>query len=69
MGVSARAMFEALLHGEADPSILAEFARGRMRSKRDLLAQALQGLFTAHHRFLFKEQLAHIDALDEHIAY
>ena len=68
MGVSARAMLEALLEGEGDPSTLAQLARGRMRSKRDLLAQALQGRFTAHHRFLIREQLAHIDDLEEHIA-
>ncbi len=68
MGVSARAMLEALLQGEGDPSTLAELARGRMRSKRDLLAQALQGRFTPHHRFLIREQLAHIDSLDETIA-
>ena len=40
-----------------------------MRSKRDLLVQALQGRFTAHHRFLIQEQLAHIDSLDETIAH
>jgi transposase len=68
MGVSARAMLEALLQGEVDPSILAELAGGRMRSKRDLLEQARPRHFTAHHRFLIKEQLAHIDGLDEHIA-
>ncbi|HEX4206982.1 MAG TPA: IS110 family transposase [Ktedonobacteraceae bacterium] len=62
MGVSARAMLEALLAGEDNPKSLAERARGCMRSKRDLLAQALQGRFTSHHRFLIKEQLAHIDS-------
>jgi len=41
MGRSARDMLTALLAGEVDPSILAELARGRMRSKRDLLSQAL----------------------------
>jgi transposase len=35
-----------------------------MRSKREVLEQALQGHLTAHHRFLLKEQLAHIDELD-----
>jgi transposase len=69
MGVSARAMLEALLQGEVDPYVLAQLARGRMRSKRDVLAQALQGHFTAHHRFLIQEQLAHIDSLDETIAH
>jgi transposase len=68
MGVSARAMLEALLEGEGDPRTLAQLAHGRLRSKRDLLAQALQGRFTAHHRFLIREQLAHIDGLEEHIA-
>jgi transposase len=68
MGASAQAMLEALLRGEVDPTALAQLARGRMRSKRDLLAQALQGHFTAHHHFLIKEQLAHIDSLEEIIA-
>src|SRR6266478_1712207 len=36
MGVSARAMLEALLQGEVDPCVLAQLARGRMRSKRDV---------------------------------
>jgi transposase len=69
MGVSARAMLEALVQGEGDPHVLAELARGCMRSKRHLLARALQGHFTPHHRFLIQEQLAHIDSLDETIAH
>src|SRR5919204_1338371 len=40
-GVSARAMLEALVAGETDSATLAELARGRLRSKRDLLAQAV----------------------------
>ena len=67
MGRSARDMLAALLAGEVDPSVLAELARGRMRAKRDLLEQALQGQFKSHHRFLISEQLADIDALDEAI--
>ena len=67
MGRSARDMLAALLAGEVDPSVLAELARGRMRAKRDLLEQALQGQFKSHHRFLLSEQLADIDALDEAI--
>ena len=67
MGRSARDMLAALLAGEVDPSVLAQLARGRMRAKRDLLEQALQGLLKPHHRFLLTEQLADIDALDEAI--
>ncbi len=67
MGRSARDMLAALLAGEVDPSVLAQLARGRMRAKRELLEQALQGLLKPHHRFLLSEQLADIDALDEAI--
>jgi transposase len=67
MGKSARQMLAALLQGQEDPTILAGYARGRMRSKRALLEQALQGRVTEHHRLLLKEHLAHIDALDEQI--
>jgi transposase len=67
MGRSAREMLAALVAGEADPAVLAQLARGKMRAKRDLLVQALQGQFKPHHRVLISEQLAHIDALDEEI--
>jgi len=67
MGQSARQMLAALLAGETNPTVLAEFARGKMRAKRDLLVQALQGQFKPHHRVLISEQLAHIDTLDEEI--
>jgi transposase len=67
MGKSARDMLTAGLSGEVDPIVLAELARGRMRSKRDLLLQALQGQLKPHHCVLLSEQLADIDALDEAI--
>ncbi|HEY7127669.1 MAG TPA: IS110 family transposase [Ktedonobacterales bacterium] len=67
MGKSARQMLAAFLQGETDPTILAEYARGRMRSKRALLEQALQGRFQEHHRLLLKEHLAHIAALEAQI--
>jgi transposase len=54
-GRSARAMLEALIAGERDVAALAELARGRMRTKRDQLAAALRGSFTAHHRCLVTE--------------
>ncbi|SRR5258708_22421 len=67
MGRSARDMLTAGLSGEADATVLAELARGRMRAKRELLAQALQGQLKPHHCFLIGEQLADIDTLDEAI--
>jgi transposase len=67
-GVSARAMLEALITGERDVTVLADFARGRLRAKRDQLEEALQGYCTPHHSFLLTEYLSQIDYLDEAIA-
>ena len=68
MGVSGRAMLEALVAGHTDPQALAELAKGRLRSKRDLLAHALDGRVKPHHRFVLTELLCHIESLDETIA-
>jgi transposase len=67
MGVSARAMLEALRAGQNDAAVMAELARGRLRNKLPELEKALTGLVGAHHRFLLSQQLAHIDFLDEQI--
>jgi transposase len=66
-GVSARAMLEAMISGESDPTALAELAKGRMRGKRAELERALVGTTGAHHRFLLATHLEHIDFLDEQI--
>jgi transposase len=63
MGVSGRAMLEALIAGQRDPTVLAELARGRMRGKRGALVQALTGRFDDHHAELARMLLDHIDAL------
>jgi transposase len=68
VGVSARAMLEAIVDGQSDVTALAELARGRMRSKRAELEQALEGRVRDHHRFLIAKHLLHIDFLDEQVA-
>jgi transposase len=68
MGVSGRAMIEALLHGTTDPLVLAELARGRLRRKLPALHQALRGQFRPHHAFLLTQILAKVDFLEEAIA-
>lgn len=67
MGISGRAMLEALVGGHTDPETLAELARGKLRKKLSLLREALQGRFRPHHRFLLEQILSHIDFLDEAI--
>jgi transposase len=67
MGLTGRLILQQLIDGETDPAALAELAQGRLREKRALLEQALQGKVTLHHRFMLVEHLSHIDYLDEAI--
>lgn len=68
MGVSGRAMLAALVAGHTEPHALAELAKGRLRSKRDLLAPALDGRVKPHHRFVLTELLCQRDSLDDTLA-
>jgi transposase len=67
LGVSGRAMLDALVSGTHDPAVLAELAKGRLRAKLPALREALEGRFRAHHALLLGELLAHLDYLDEAI--
>jgi transposase len=60
----SRAILAVLVDGRADPTTMAEPARGRLRSKMPLLEQALRGLVRDHQQQLLAMQLAHIDFLD-----
>jgi len=64
LGVSCRAMLQAMIAGEEDPAVLAGLAKGRMEKKRAELVRALEGRLQAHHRFLLAEQLRHLEALE-----
>src|SRR5215475_4941829 len=52
LGVSGRAMLEALIAGQAAPATMAALAKRRMRSKIPALEQALTGTVRDHHRRL-----------------
>jgi transposase len=67
-GVSGRAMMAALIGGQTNPTVLAQLARGRMRSKISVLEEAFTGFFTEHHAFLLTKMLARVDALTADIA-
>jgi transposase len=67
LGVSGRAMLQALVAGTHDPDLLAELARGTLRKKLPALRKALVGWFSPTHRILVSELLAHLEYLDESI--
>ena len=67
MGMSGRAMLDALVAGETDPEKLVALTRGRLKASRATLIEALRGRVTPHHRFMVRLHLQHIDALDRSI--
>jgi transposase len=65
---SGRSMIAALIDGERRGQVLADLARGRMRSKIADLSMALEGRFGDHHAMLCRLHLDHIDYLQATIA-
>jgi transposase len=68
MGLSGRAMIEALIAGTIDPDELAALAHRRIKAPADTLREALRGRVTKHHRFLLRLHLQQIDTFDTAIA-
>lgn len=66
--VSARAMLTAMIDGERDPLVLAELAKGKMRSKIPDLAQALEGHFDVHHARMARQILTRLDQVQTALA-
>jgi transposase len=68
VGVSGRAMLEALIAGQRDPAALADLAKRQMRQKIPALTEALRGRFNDHHAFMTRLYLDRIDAHNADIA-
>jgi transposase len=67
VGLSGRAMLEAMVAGEEDAPTLADLARGRLRRKLGDLEEALRGVVGPHQRFLLASLLRHLGFLDEEV--
>lgn len=68
LGVSGRAMIQAMIAGQDDPEVLAELARARLRAKMPELREALLGRINDHHRFLLKSLMDQLDQLEGLVA-
>jgi transposase len=68
VGVSGRAMLEAMICGLDDSQALAALAKGKLKDKQHDLAEALKGLVGAHQRMMLDSLLRHIDFLDSEIS-
>jgi transposase len=67
VGKSSRMILSAIADGESDPARLASLAVGRVRASQEELEAALTGTVSAHHRFLLREHLTHIEHLEQAI--
>jgi transposase len=68
LGVSGRAILDALVAGETQPERLADLAHGRLKVSREQLVEVLHGRVTAHHRFMIQLHLTQVAALETAVA-
>src|SRR5438128_80705 len=68
LGVSGRAMLEALMEGQEDPVKLADLAQRQLRGKIPELEKALEGHLTEHHRFMLRMLWKELGQQEELIA-
>ena len=67
LGVSGRAILEAIARGSQQPKVLAEMAKGRLRNRRPALEEALRGSVGSHQRMMLQSQLRHLEFLEHEI--
>jgi len=69
LGVSGKAILQALAAGETDGHRLARLAHRSVHATQDQLADALESEIGEHHRFLIQELLTLIEGLDRSLAH
>ncbi len=67
LGVTGRAIVEAIIAGESDPATLAQLKRRGIKASQEQLCDALQGRIQDHHRLLLRIHLDQVDALQQAI--
>jgi transposase len=67
LGVTGRAILDAMIAGETDLDTLANLRRGSIKATHQELVEALRGRVRDHHRFLWRLHLHQIDALRQSV--
>src|SRR5258707_15729805 len=68
LGVSGRAMLEALIAARQTPAEMGQLAPGRLRGRLPAVQQALEGRVPDHHRCPLRQMLAHLEDLSASLA-
>jgi transposase len=67
LGVSGRAMIDAILKGDKTPAQVAQLARGTLRKKIAVIARAVEGAFTPSTAIVLRQLLKTFDAIAQQI--
>lgn len=67
LGVTGRLILNAIIEGKTDPGWLADYAKGKLRGKKDDLRRVLHGRVRQHHRDVLKELMDELKETDERI--
>jgi transposase len=67
LGVTGRAILDAMIAGETDLDKLASLRHGGVKASHQELVEALRGRVRDHHRFLWRLHLQQIDALQQSV--
>jgi transposase len=68
VGISGRAVLQAIIDGRHDPQYLASLVSTRVKAERSEILEALRGQIRPPHRFMLKLHLDHINTVDAAIA-
>jgi hypothetical protein len=67
LGVTGRAIIQAIIGGQEHPDWLADHAKGALRGKRAELRLALRGRITEHHRLMLRELMEDLEFVERKI--
>jgi transposase len=68
LGVSGRAMIQAMIEGKSDAQELAGLAKGRLQAKHAELVECLEGRLNAEQRWVLKELWGQLEFLEQETA-
>lgn len=63
-GKTGQAIIESLASGITDVEYLSSLGKGSLKRKKDKLAQALNGKFTSHHKFMLSQILKSMESIN-----
>lgn len=68
LGISGRAMLQAMIDGETDPDAIASHVKTKLKASPEDIRRAVDGEVGDHQRYMLKVQLDHVDSLNRQVA-